>query len=433
MTETPATPESAPPKRSHWNLLGSTFGPFLGLAVVVALFGVADSMQAGGGKFLSVTNVRAISVQTATVAVAALGMTVIVISGGIDLSAGTCLALCATILAWSLKEDAAMILLHGESVAGAEQRLTDAQDRLQRIPRDIDREQRRKNADPDEITRLEKEQAELTANIPNLESRVEAAEKASPRITPYSPWIAVIACIGAGCLAGLLNGVLVSYLRVVPFIVTLGTMRLYLGLSKKVADETTVRPDIQTQIPEWLSNYLSLREETLWGFGFTIWGWEFRIDLPLGVWLIFLLAIILALVLRYTVFGRYVFALGSNEATARLCGINVEWNKIAVYVVAGLFFGIAGLYQFSILSVGNPTSGIGLELNVIAAVVIGGGSLNGGRGSVLGTLTGAAIMAVITSGCTQLGLKNPVQDMILGAIIVAAVAIDQLRQRRLAS
>ena len=140
---------------------------------------------------------------------------------------------------------------------------------------------------------------------------------------------------------------------------------------------------------------------------------------------------LLALVLRYTVFSRHVFAIGSNELTARLCGINVRFNKIAVYTLAGFFVGIAGLYQFSRLQAGNPTSGIGMELRIIAAVVIGGGSLSGGRGSVLGSLTGAMIIFVIGSGCTQLGLSNPIQDVILGVIVVTAVAIDQLRQRRL--
>ncbi len=407
--------------RSRWSMLGSALGPFLALALVVILFGFADRLQEGGGNFLSLRNMRSISVQTATVAVAALGMTIIVIAGGIDLSAGTSLALCATVLAWCLKEDAALLIVHGDNVAGIQRKIDDAQERLERIPQEIQRAERRKNADPGKIAQLEAEQKSLQEQLPKLQETSKTIQEAAPNISPYSPALAVIAGIGTGCLAGLLNGILVSYLRVVPFIVTLGTMRLYLGMAKEVADETTVRPDLNEQIPHWLGSFLSLQQDARW-LGF-----------PLGVWLIFVLAIILAAVLRYTVFGRYVFALGSNESTARLCGINVERNKIALYGLAGLFFGIAGLYQFSLLSVGNPTSGIGLELNVIAAVVIGGGSLSGGRGSVVGTLTGAAIMAVITSGCTQLGLKNPVQDMILGAIIVAAVAIDQIRQRRLAA
>jgi ribose/xylose/arabinose/galactoside ABC-type transport system permease subunit len=138
----------------------------------------------------------------------------------------------------------------------------------------------------------------------------------------------------------------------------------------------------------------------------------------------------LSLVLRYTVFGRHVFALGSNEQTARLCGLNVPALKVAVYTLSGLFVGLAGVYQFAKLKVGNPTSGLGMELKIIAAVVIGGASLSGGRGTVLGTLTGALLMQTIASGCTQLGLSNPVQDIILGIIIVAAVTVDQIRQRR---
>jgi ribose transport system permease protein len=137
-----------------------------------------------------------------------------------------------------------------------------------------------------------------------------------------------------------------------------------------------------------------------------------------------------SLVLRFTIFGRYVFALGSNEQTARLCGLNVPALKVAVYTLGGLFVSLAGVYQFAKLNVGNPTSGVGLELKVIAAAVIGGASLSGGRGTILGTLAGALLMQTISSGCTQLEIRNPVQDIILGVIIVAAVTIDQIRQRR---
>src|SRR5262249_15084934 len=142
------------------------------------------------------------------------------------------------------------------------------------------------------------------------------------------------------------------------------------------------------------------------------------------------LTVVVSLVLRHTLFGRYVFALGSNEQTARLCGLNVPALKVAIYTLSGLFIGIAGVYQFAKLKVGNPISGVGVELKVIAAVVIGGASLSGGRGTVLGTLTGALLMQTIVSGSTQLGLSNPIQDMILGIIIVAAVTIDQLRTRQ---
>ena len=322
-----------------------TLGPLLALALVIALFGIADLLKNGlHGEFLSARNARTIASPTAIVAVAALGMTVVIIAGGIDLSAGTALAFCATILAWALMQ---------------------------------------------------------------------------PRLTPFNPSAALLLAVVSGAVCGALNGVLISSLRVVPFIVTLGTMRLYLGLANSLANETTVRPDKATQVPKWLQHLLSIQADFLY-FGF-----------PLGVWIAVGLAVITAALLKYTVFGRRVFAIGSNEMAARLCGINVWGMKVAVYTLAGFSFGIAGIYQFSRLSVGQPTSGLGLELKVIAAVVIGGASLSGGRGTILGTLAGAAVMGVIDNGCTLLGLSNPIQDIVLGIVIVAAVTIDQVRQERL--
>ena len=122
-----------------------------------------------------------------------------------------------------------------------------------------------------------------------------------------------------------------------------------------------------------------------------------------------------------------LFAVGSNERTARLSGIRVNGCKIAVYALAGALAGVAGVLEFSKLSVGDPTVAVGLELDVIAAVIIGGGSLLGGKGSVVGTLAGAAIMAVIQIGCSQQGLPNWVQQIVTGAIIVFAVGLDRWR------
>jgi len=153
--------------------------------------------------------------------------------------------------------------------------------------------------------------------------------------------------------------------------------------------------------------------------------------MPPGVWLLVLAAVAVGLILRYTRFGRYVFAIGSNEQTARLCGVPVERVKVGIYTLGGLFGGMAGIMQFSRLTVGDPTVAVGLELDVIAAVVIGGGSLSGGEGSVLGSLVGALIMSVIRAGCSQMGLPNWVQEIITGIIIIAAVALDRLRHRRM--
>ena len=329
------------PRRSKlWSLLTGQFGPLLALLLVFFFFAVLDAAQPSGGRFLSLRNLQAMLISAAPVVTAALGMTVVIIAGGIDLSVGTAVALSATVMAWVLNQDGSIEL-------------------------------------------------------------------------------ALFCCVLTGCAAGCANGIMVSTLRVAPFIVTLGTMTAYLGFAKLVAEETTVRPPLEN-VPGWLNGLAMPSPEPAW-----------LIVAP-GVWAMFLLAVAVSLMLRYSVFGRHVFALGSNEQTARLCGLNVPALKVAVYTVSGLFVGLAGVYQFSKLKVGNPISGIGLELKVIAAVVIGGASLSGGRGTVLGTVAGALLMQTIVSGCTQLGVTNPVQDIILGTIIVAAVTFDQIRQRRAA-
>jgi ribose transport system permease protein len=310
--------------------LSATLGPLLGVALVILFFGLADRLREGPDVFLTSRNARTICVQASTVGVAALGMTIIIIGGGIDLSAGTALALSATVLAECLRRG-------------------------------------------------------------------------------YGPTTSILACIAAGVVTGLLNGVLVSGLRLIPFIVTLGTMTAYQGVAKLIARETTVRPPLES-IPEWLKELVSTS----------------RYD---AVGLALVLAVGLGVVLRNTVFGRYVFALGSNESTTRLCGVNVPVIKVSIYTLAGLFVGVAGVYQFARLSSGNPMSGAGLELQMIASVVIGGGSLSGGRGSVSGTLAGALTIAIIKNGCNLMGFGNPAQDIVIGAIIVAAVALDQLRER----
>jgi ribose/xylose/arabinose/galactoside ABC-type transport system permease subunit len=130
------------------------------------------------------------------------------------------------------------------------------------------------------------------------------------------------------------------------------------------------------------------------------------------------------------VFGRHVYAVGSNEATARLCGVNVPGVKLAVYGLAGLMTGLAGALQFVFLTgTGDPTTAPGLELEVIAAVVIGGASLAGGEGTVLGTLIGCLFMSVLHSGCVHADISQASQDVIIGAIIIAAVTLDRIRRR----
>ncbi len=323
-----------------WDII-QTMGPLLALVIVTLGFAIADSVY-GQGHFREVRNIRVILVQAAPVAVAALGMTLIIISGGIDLSAGTASMLCATVLA---------ILLRDE----------------------------------------------------------------------YSIVVALMATVATGVCCGLSNGLLIGLLRIPPFIVTLGTMTIFLGLAKRLADNSNVFVS-RNLLPDWLNNFSSTMPPD-----FTE---NYMPRIATGVWLALGIAILVAIILRYSVFGRHLFALGSNESTARLCGVNVLGTKVWVYVLGGILIAIAGIYSFSIVKMASPTEGIGKELKFIAAVVIGGGSLSGGRGSVLGTLAGAAIMGVIASGCDQLGIQNSTQDIMIGVIIIAAVTLDQIRVRR---
>ena len=227
------------------------------------------------------------------------------------------------------------------------------------------------------------------------------------------PWLAALGGIGAAMLCGAMNGLLITQLRVVPFIVTLGTMLVVRGAAKGLAEERRIEAPAT-----WLNDLLRSRTEGVLGL------------LPSGIWLLAALALVVGGVFGYTRFGRRLFAIGSNERMARLCGVAVERCKVAMYTIAGGFAGLAGVLQFSKLSVGDPTVAVGLELDVIAAVIIGGGSLLGGRGTVLGTLVGATIMTLIQIGCSQKGLPNWVQQIITGGIIVVAVALDRTRTGR---
>jgi ribose transport system permease protein len=322
-------PTSAP--RARLRHLITVIGPFLGLLLVIILFSLNPEVRE---YFLSGGNFKIILTQTVIVAIAALGMTMIIVSGGIDLSVGSVVAF--------------------TSVVGA---------------------------------------VLIVRDLP--------------------PAAVVLLTVAAGALIGFVNGAVISGLRMMPFIVTLGMMGIARGLAKWLAGNQTVNcPDSP------LNEIMAIHQPAS------------LLPLPTGVWIAIALAGVMALILRQTVFGRHIFAIGSNEATARLCGIRVQPTKILIYAGAGGFFGLAGLMQLSRLTQGDPTVAIGLELDVIAAVVIGGASLSGGSGSILGSMIGALIMAILRNGSNQMGWPNYMQEIIIGVVIIIAVAVDRLRQRR---
>jgi ribose transport system permease protein len=303
-------------------------GPALALLAVILVFSILTGAPA---RYLSGFNLRIVLSQSAIVAVGAIGMTMIIVGGGIDLSVGASIALTGVVAALGIADG-------------------------------------------------------------------------------WPPVVAVAAAILIGGVIGLTNGLLVTRLRVVPFIATLGMLGIARGVAKWVAHEQTVN------VPAtWVNELLVTFPRYAWML------------VPAGVWTTLVLAMLVAAVLRRTVFGRRIFALGSNEAAARACGINTDRLKLWMYGTAGLFFGLAGVMQMSRLRQGDPTVAIGTELDVIAAVVIGGGSLLGGEGSVFGSIVGALIMAFLRNGCQQMGWPNYIQEIIIGIIIVVAVALDRVR------
>lgn len=217
--------------------------------------------------------------------------------------------------------------------------------------------------------------------------------------------------IALGGLVGLANGLLVTRFGVGPFLATLGTMGITRGAAKWLAEERTVLADAGW-LPAWMSKF----PEPSW------------LLLAPAVWLVLGAGVALATTLRCTPFGVHSLAVGSNEANARLCGVAVDRVKLGVYLLSGLLAGIAGVCHFARVRVGDPMAGAGLELQAVAAVVLGGGSLAGGEGSVFGSLLGAFCMALLANGCTLEGLPNYVQEMLVGAIILVAVAMDRWRR-----
>jgi ribose transport system permease protein len=230
-------------------------------------------------------------------------------------------------------------------------------------------------------------------------------------------WLGVLASIATGAFCGAVSGFLIAKLKIPPFIATLGMMWAVKGLSLVV---TEARPIYFNDTP----NFDMISQASLIGYFVP------SVPIPNGVLILFGLAIVASVILNRTALGRYTFALGSNEEAARLSGVNVDAWKIAVYCLAGAITGVAGLIIASRLNSAQPALGQGYELEAIAAVVIGGTSLAGGSGTILGTIIGAFIMNVLLNGLRIMSVSQEWQIVVTGVIIILAVYADILRRKR---
>jgi ribose transport system permease protein len=319
-------------------------GPVLGLIAVLGLFILLIGLKGELHNFLSLRNLQVLVQEGTIPAVVALGMLLVIVSGGIDLSVGSVIAL-VTVVTMQVYR---LMFLRTGSIA-------------------------------------------------------------------LASFLAVPAGIGVGGMCGLANGLIITRLRLPPFVATLGMLGIARGLAVWLAGRQLITFPRDAR-PGWVDALNQIHADaTLFNPGF---------------WSLAVLAALIAILLRYTVLGRYCYAIGSNEATARLCGVAVERNKVAIYTIAGLLTGWAGILMFAHGTSGDPSAGEGLELRVIAAVVIGGASLNGGQGTVVGTLLGVLILEVLGNGVSIFNVPIEVQHILIGVIIIANTALSQWQRRR---
>ena len=229
--------------------------------------------------------------------------------------------------------------------------------------------------------------------------------------------VGVAVGILTGGFAGFVNGILISKMKLPPFIATLGMLNVARGLSLVITDLSPIYFPLETGFSNIAMG--SVLGTIIPGF-----------DIPNGVLIMFGSAVVAGIILTKTVIGRYTFALGSNEEAARLSGVNIVFWKTAIYTLGGLFVGIAGVIIAARLNSAQPALGQGYELDAIAAAVIGGISMSGGEGTMVGTIIGAFIISTLTNGLRIMSVPQEWQIVVTGLIILSAVYIDIIRRRR---
>jgi ribose/xylose/arabinose/galactoside ABC-type transport system permease subunit len=383
--------------------VSAILGPLIGLLIVIAIFGIwRPSLFFTSGNFVNVLT------NNHHYLVAAVGMTFVIVTAGIDLSVGSVIALSCTVCAMviqgvsfpdrslgaSIGVGAVVALLVGLCVAGRQ---------LQ--------------------TGVHTRRAVGTSLVTALSAGLVMAViwyLLGGRTWHSMPWgVGVLAGIVVGTLAGFLNGCLITTLGLPPFIVTLSTLVIFRGLVLDISGGTPVSPDY-TWSQAAKASMLALRELQFGDF----------LGMPPNVWIAFAVVLVGAPLLHFTVLGRYAYAIGSNERTARLCGVNVERYKTLCYMIGGATAGLAGVMMTAKFKGGQPAEFTGAELTVIAAVVIGGTSLFGGEGTIVGSVLGVLMLGLLYSGCVIADISTFKQYEFTGGTIVLAAALDRFRHLR---
>ncbi|EPC4490673.1 ABC transporter permease [Serratia liquefaciens] len=337
MSTTESLPPSAAKRKARLPTEASIFLVFIGIA---ALFEVIGWFVVGQSFLFNLQRLQIIILQVAVIGIIAVGVTLVIITGGIDLSSGSVVAMSAMVAA------------------------TFAQ----------------------------------SADWPKL---------FYPTLTNMPFFIPLAVGLLVGALAGLVNGLLIGLTKIPPFIATLGMMVAARGIANWYTDGSPVSGF--TDGFAWLGN------------GLGRWA-------PVVIFL--LVALVFHILMRYTRFGKFTYAIGANLPAARASGINIERHLVKIYVIAGVLAGLAAMVAIARIKTAQAGMGTMYELDAIAAAVIGGVSLSGGRGRILGTVIGALILGVMMSGFTFLRVDAYYQDIIKGTIIVVAVLVDQYRQSR---
>jgi len=383
--------------------LASVAGSLIGLVLVLLIFGLWEP-----NRFLSASAFGNVFRTNYTVAIVAVGATFIVISGGIDLSVGSTMALSCVICAMAVKGIQFPARDVGQSVAlgagaGLLAGICVMGQLLQR-------------ARPLWATTLISAGAWAAVTVVvGLAWYVLGGAK----LAPMSGLGGVLVGTAVGTAVGLVNGALVTSVLLPPFIVTLATLQAIRGLAQYVANDVPV----SLPTPETINGVTAAAPLNDLHYG----SW---LGLPPNVWIALVVVLVAVPLLHFTVLGRYTYAIGSNERTARLCGVRVGLWKLLVYGIGGATAGLAGAIVTSKYTGGQPTEFQGIELTVIAAVVIGGTSLFGGEGTILGTFLGVLMLGFLYTGCNIADISNNIQKMFIGGTIVLAAAIDRFRHMR---